>query len=85
MNRIKNCINQIKLKFLSELEEDPTSYFTELFIQNFLYSKKKSDLNESFNTIHRLDELLKKDIDYWINILKNYLNSNYVHIIGIPR
>jgi len=53
-------------------------------IEEFLYGTNANHFYESLNWLPRYDELLKKPLSYWQDLLKSKLEKPYVAVTGKP-
>ncbi|XP_067141202.1 uncharacterized protein C05D11.1-like [Centruroides vittatus] len=85
MKRISTILHNLKLKILNNIEKNYNYVFVDVIISDFLYGKSTDELERKMQTIHLYNELEKKDMKYWQNLLRKYLlNENNVTIIGEP-
>ncbi|XP_050535489.1 uncharacterized protein C05D11.1-like isoform X4 [Daktulosphaira vitifoliae] len=82
---LKRLIASIKTYKLELIQSNLYSALSTLIIRDFLYGKSQSDFDEILNTNRIFYQLLREDILYWKNILRDYLLNDYKVIVkGIP-
>ncbi|XP_023238185.1 uncharacterized protein C05D11.1-like [Centruroides sculpturatus] len=86
MKRISTMLHNLKLNTLNNIEKKCCYRFAHIVTVDFLYGKSTDELEKKMQSIHLYNELEKKDMKYWQNLLKKYLLvENNVTIIGEPR
>jgi len=85
MKRMRSVIKQKKMKHYSEIEEDPHSTFSTELISDFLYSTKENQLLDALDEVKYLEQLMKMDNTFWIQLIKEELiEKPYCLILGKP-
>ncbi|XP_023210956.1 uncharacterized protein C3H1.02c-like [Centruroides sculpturatus] len=85
MKRILTIIHNSKLNILNDIEKACHRMFIEIIILDFLYGKSTEELEQRMRNIHLFNELAKRDMKYWQNLLRKYfLVENVVTVIGEP-
>ena len=85
MNRIKDIIEKCILEHNTKLEESPHRYVQFTSIGHFLYANQDTQLNDAFQEINRLNLLKDQSVDFWLNLIKQYLlDQYYICVNGIP-
>ncbi|RWS10415.1 uncharacterized protein B4U79_04417 [Dinothrombium tinctorium] len=83
--RMKTIIHRKKLHILNQAETSPQYLIVSAAIGDFLYGNTIEDLKQRFEMIPYIDSLNKKELAFWIELLKKYfVTSPYVLIVGEP-
>ena len=83
IKRMINLIHRRKMQHLSSLEAAPHSNVTNVIIGYFLYGNNEQDLLIRSNEIPFIDELMKKNADFWIDLLNKYFLNHAKHVVVI--
>ncbi|GAW80951.1 hypothetical protein, conserved [Plasmodium gonderi] len=85
MERLRNIIVRSYLQHLRDLEMTPQYLLNEFIIKYFIYGRSKDDLNNCLNLKKTYMDLLKKDEEYWKEVLRKYfVENNYVEVRCYP-
>lgn len=85
MDRMAIMIQRRRLNILKQIESTPHDTLANYVIMDFLYGDTVQDLQNRVNQIAMLMSLLKKDKQFWLQLLKKYMVDNKaVCIIGEP-
>ena len=86
IERMLSLIHRKKMQHLSSLETSPHSNVASVVIGYFLYGNNEHDLLIRSKQIPIIEELMKKDADFWVGLLNKYFlgDSKHVVVIGEP-
>lgn len=85
VDRMGVMIQRRRLNILNQIESTPHDTLANYVIMDFLYGDTVQDLQSRVNQIPVLMGLLKKDKQFWLQLLKKYMIDNKaVCIIGEP-
>ncbi|KAG5670312.1 hypothetical protein PVAND_000588 [Polypedilum vanderplanki] len=84
-HRLKIIFEKYILERLSSLENSLHDVIAFQILGDFIYGDKNSDFHKRLNVTEVIYDLQKKDIEYWINLLRKYFVDNKsVTIRAVP-
>lgn len=85
LDRLKKILSRRKVQILSIAETSPHSMVMGSVVGHFLYGK--GNVQDRFQEIPTLDDLSKKETDFWLNLIAKYMtgpDARHVCIVGEP-
>ncbi|XP_054720900.1 uncharacterized protein C05D11.1-like [Uloborus diversus] len=85
MERMRTVIKKKKLYILSHMENNPHDQLASCLIGDFLYGSTLEDLKHRVQEIPTIENLLKEDAQFWLDLLQKYLiEGKHVIVLGSP-